>query len=287
MDPEPQIETAIESVDLVDSIESDEEILVGKPDEEPVIITETVFQEPKPIVREKRGIPKSMLANQKKYQDALDRQQAMGKKANQKPTVSVSTTETTLQPRQATRRIVVGGRVRHIPIVASPPEKFTTMPATPVAQAPTVDTPDATTPTETIPESVHQEPSTPGFSRKPSRRIPQKFALQNEMDIKKKTISNVKTFAELRKVATMQTLNPTDSMDITKASIAELRKLKLEQRKQEQEAHRRQQETTKNDSVLKNIMGDENLSQYGKLLAIKKLSAGNRSTRQPVLQSHA
>ena len=109
-------------------------------------------------------------------------------------------------------------------------------------------------------------------------RIPARFAKQMENEVKKRTIQNVKTFSDLRRIRAMEDLD-TSNIDTTRTTIIEMRKLKAEQRKREQADAQKKVDSNKFESELHRIKNDDKLSQFAKTLKIKNLSVNSRHKR--------
>lgn len=105
-----------------------------------------------------------------------------------------------------------------------------------------------------------------------------KYAMYVSNDIKKHTSKNIRNFKDLRRVDAMETLNLDSDLDIGKASIIELRKLKLEQRKKNAE-ERKNAEMAQKDSPVQTILKNPTMSKFAKTVAIKNLSVNSRRKR--------
>nr|WBF70597.1 hypothetical protein [Megavirus caiporensis] len=117
------------------------------------------------------------------------------------------------------------------------------------------------------------------------KKIPSKYARQIENDVKKQTVKNVKNFSDLRRVRTLQDISPDYIIDANKASITELRKLRLEQKKKEQAESRKRAEENKRESAVQEILKNDKMSKFAKTVAIKNLSANSRHKRKSVIQN--
>jgi hypothetical protein len=106
-----------------------------------------------------------------------------------------------------------------------------------------------------------------------STRVPVKYAKTIEDEIKKKTIKNVKTFSDLKKIHEMQNLDING--DPSKISIVELRKLNLEKKRKEFEENKQKMENKK-ESAVQSILNDEKMSKFSKMVKIKNLANNNR-----------
>ena len=109
-----------------------------------------------------------------------------------------------------------------------------------------------------------------------TNKIPSKYAQQIENNVRKQTIKNIKCFSDLRRLKAIQDIDPSSNVDHNKASIQELRKLKVEQRKQNQIDAKKRAESNKKESAIQEILRDEKRSKLSKALAIKKLSINSR-----------
>ncbi len=117
------------------------------------------------------------------------------------------------------------------------------------------------------------------------KKIPSKYARQIENDVKKQTVKNVKNFSDLRRVRTLQDISPDYIIDANKASITELRKLRLEQKKKEQAESRKRAEENKRESAVQEILKNDKMSKFAKTVAIKNLSANSRHKRKSTIQN--
>lgn len=290
--------------------------------------------------KRKRGIPKTLLANQRKYLEALEKQQKMlnsrkDKKKTQpvkKGKSPVKQVESVNSNKIGTRRVIVAGKVKYLPINNEKSEKTDTSSVDipieetiemPIVKRETKTKPSANNlliaPTKIIksisktsrstvndidqtsePEKPKRVPSAIAkkmeihkavvakqnimIKRKPNstssnKKIPSKYAKQIENDVKKQTIKNVKNFSDLRRVKAMQEINPDSDIDASKASIIELRKLKIEQRKKEQSEMKKRAEANKRESKIQEILRNDKMSKFSKTLAIKNLSVTSRNGR--------
>jgi hypothetical protein len=105
-------------------------------------------------------------------------------------------------------------------------------------------------------------------------RIPSKYAKHIENEVKKQTIKNVRNFSDLRKIKEMQNLDIT--MDPSKVSIQELRKLSLEKRKKDLLEQKKNSESNKKETAVQSILNNEKMSKFSKMVAIRNLSANSR-----------
>ena len=111
------------------------------------------------------------------------------------------------------------------------------------------------------------------------RRIPSKYAKQIENDVKKQTVKNAKNFTDLRRIRALQDIAPNTEIDVNKASIIELRKLRIEQRKREQAEQKKKCESNKRESAIQGILTNDKMTKFGKAIAIKNLSVNSRTKR--------
>lgn len=236
---------------------------------------------PKPI---KRGLPKTILANQQKYLEALEKQQRMLKKPkSNKEKVTKQQEDKTKD--QEKRRIIVAGRIKYIDADNNIPVFKNTSEPTPSSVQPTKTEPAPRAIVEKIPKPEVQNSNLSKETRvalkksegsKCSRKIPSKYAKKVEEEVKQQTIKNVKNFSDLRRIRVMQTIMPDSEMDTARASIAELRKLKVAQRKKELAELKIKSEANKKESAVQEILNNSNMSKFAKTVAIKNLSASSR-----------
>ena len=109
------------------------------------------------------------------------------------------------------------------------------------------------------------------------KKIPSKYAKQIENDVKKQTVKNVKNFSDLRRIKALQEISTDGDIDANKASILELRKLKLEQRKKDQADQKKRAESNKKESAIQEILRNDKLTKFAKAVAIKNLSVASRN----------
>lgn len=107
------------------------------------------------------------------------------------------------------------------------------------------------------------------------KKIPTKYAQKIDNDVKKQTVKNVKNFSDLRRVKAIQEVEHVD-VDANKASILELRKIKIEQRKKEQAELRNRNEANKRETAMQEILKNDKMSKFAKTVAIKNLSVNSR-----------
>ncbi|XWV25924.1 hypothetical protein QJ857_gp1156 [Tupanvirus soda lake] len=125
------------------------------------------------------------------------------------------------------------------------------------------------------------------MSNSSGKKIPSKYAKQIENDVKKQTVKNVKNFSDLRRIKALQDINPDIDIDANKASIIELRKLRIEQRKKEQADLKKRAEANKRDSAIQDILRNDKMSKFAKAVAIKNLSVNSRNRRTVGRQKNA
>lgn len=114
------------------------------------------------------------------------------------------------------------------------------------------------------------------------KRIPSKYAKQIENDIKKQTVKSVKSFTDLRRITALQDISPSSNIDTNRASISELRKLRIEQRKQDQMIQKQKAEINKKESAIQDILKNDKMTKFGKAIAIKQLSVNSRTKKRPL-----
>ncbi len=118
------------------------------------------------------------------------------------------------------------------------------------------------------------------------KKIPSKYAKQIENDVKKQTVKNIKNFSDLRRIKAIQDISTDSNMDTNRASIIELRKLKVEQRKKDQNEMRKRSDANKRESAIQEILKNDKMSKFAKTVAIKNLSVNSRN-RTRVLSQQA
>lgn len=116
----------------------------------------------------------------------------------------------------------------------------------------------------------------------PGKKLPSKYAKQIESEVKKQTVKNVKNFSDLRRIKALQDIVPDNEIDSNKASINELRKLRIEQRKREQADQKKKAMSNKRESAVQEILKNEKMSKFAKAVAIKNLSVNSRNRRNVV-----
>lgn len=128
--------------------------------------------------------------------------------------------------------------------------------------------------------NTHNKKTTSG------KKIPSKYAKQIENDVKKQTVKNIKNFSDLRKIRAIQDISTDCNVDTNRASIIELRKLKVEQRKKDQNEIRKRSDANKRESAIQEILKNDKMSKFAKTVAIKNLSVNSRN-RNRILSHHA
>lgn len=224
----------------------------------------------KPQIRKKHGLPKTIMENQKKYIDALEKQQRMinvkkdkDKNKSKMTAIGKKNVKKENVDDKKIRRVVIGGVAKMVPI-GSPKQII----------------PDKEELVEV--DSIKEEivaVRRPAKSGEKSRRIPTKYAQQVEIDVKKQTLKNVKSFSDLRRVKAIQDINPENDVDTNRASIAELRRLKIEQRKRDFEENKKKAETNKRENAIQEILKNDKMSKFAKTVAIHNLSVSSRNRK--------
>ena len=118
----------------------------------------------------------------------------------------------------------------------------------------------------------------------PDKKMPTRYAQQIEKDIKKQTIKSAKNFSDLRKIKAMQDIDTNSVLDANRASVIELRKLRIEQRKMDQEEAKKRAALNKRETAVQAILRNENMSKFSKAVAIKNLSIGRKKNNAPKVQ---
>uniref|UniRef100_A0A6C0CA15 Uncharacterized protein n=1 Tax=viral metagenome TaxID=1070528 RepID=A0A6C0CA15_9ZZZZ len=284
-----------DSLDAEESLSSDVDENVLDDKKEAIGGEETPTPQEEVPEKKARGLPRSIMLNQAKYTEALEKQQRMmngAKKKKNPPTKNAksaapSTTESTISQDGSVpmQRMIIGGKVKYIPIkTTSAPEPQTIAAETTADEIP-----------EPIPKKVPSKIAdnmekynkqmedqgkpveTKKNTAKVSSKIPSRYVGQIEKEIKQSTTKNVKSFTELRKIRMMDDLKI--DTDVNKTSMVELRKLKMEQRKNELLAAKKITETNKKESAVKNILSDDKMTKFSKTVAIKNLSVGSRNNK--------
>lgn len=253
-----------------------------------------------PEARKKRGLPKTMLVNQLKYLEILERQQKMSNSSKKK---KPQDTKTIMKPsppvsQEGMRRVIVAGKVKYLPMkpMETPPKTdeqknpdnhvqkvFDVEPSkimeiksvSPLLLEKLMEESKPTT-GKIVRAKENADNSKNGSAGK---KIPRKYAIQIENDIKKQTVKNVRNFSDLRRIKAMQDIAPDTEIDVSKASIAELRKLRIEQRKKELAELKKKAEANKKETAIQDILKNDKLSKFAKTIAIKNLSINSRNRR--------
>lgn len=321
--------------------------------------------DPKSIERKKRGLPKTMMANQLKYLDALEKQQKMmgknkkktqssnkkDKKMDEPKSVNMNKTNAN---KEGMRRVIVGGKVKYLPVkeksntpdmtsgnkvpkskpqspqipISSPQENISSHHLSMNGVQPIVKKIPTTSslrtngeqrkmvnPSELLQKIMKAEeedsiPSIPkplpsslakkmeihkaklakestmttkknkSSSGSSGKKIPGKYAKQIEKDVKKQTVKNVKNFSDLRRIKAIENITTDLDIDANKASINELRKLRIEQRKKEQADLKKKAEANKRESAVQEILKNDKMSKFAKTVAIKNLSINSRHKKR-------
>jgi len=208
-----------------------------------------------PEQRPKRGIPKTILANQQKYLLVLEKQQKMidmnkkNKQGNSKKKTVVSKTPV---ESKVTRRII-GGKIKNIQCI-EPLE---------------INKKIFIKEEEVECKLTHNVP----VSSAMGHRIPHKYAKHMENEVKKNTIKNVKSFSDLRRITEMQHIDV--EINTSRMTVVEMRKLNSEKRQRDM-ADQKLKQTNQRETLVQNILKNDKLSKFSKLVAIKNISANSR-----------
>jgi len=253
----------------------------------------------------KRRIPKKILENQMKYMEALEKQQKMKNPSKNKTVCKKTVAEVdSVEPADKTGmiRMVVNGRVKYIPInkesesseiipVDTPllktkesafvkensmiqPQKLVPQGETPPLKTSGLIPSRETPPLKTSGLIPSRETTRKSNQDKPHNRMPERYAKQIEKDVKKTTIQNVKSFSDLRRIKAMEDLQIDTNVDINKVSMNELRRMKMEQKKKDILSDKNKQ--SKRESAVQNIMSDEKMSKFSKMIAVNNLAVNSR-----------
>jgi hypothetical protein len=204
------------------------------------------------------------------------------------------------KPKNEMRRMIVAGKVVYVDNkpkneVVMPTTKRTEMVVIPQSESVTktseiVNVDDDTEPVRRLPSAfaknmaIHSNKikemqivkKGSNDSNKSNKKIPARYAKEIDKDVKKQTVKNVKNFADLRRVKALENIAPDSDIDANKASIAELRKLRIEQRKREQTELKKKSESNKKESAIQDILKNDKMSKFAKTVAIKNLSVNSR-----------
>jgi hypothetical protein len=311
------------------------------------------------IVRKKRGMPKKFLENQKKYLEVLEKQQKMKGnqkdkknnqlKGNKNKDISEPVKNTTIIP-EGTRRVIVAGKVKYIPIVNSQNNTITlnknnvinaggaeydnddnidipifkkqnknsildnnqTTTEENNKKIPSKNSHNETKEINNLMKIISLDDTAPETKKIPSsilkkmeihkatmakqaqipnkkntlnvKKIPSKYAKQMENDVKKQTVKNIRNFSDLRRIRALQDIPADSNIDTNRASINELRKLRVEQRKKEQTEMKKRNESNKRESAIQEILKNDKMSKFAKTVAIKNLSVNSRNRSRTLSQ---
>jgi hypothetical protein len=222
----------------------------------------------------KRGMPKMMLLNQKKHLDIIEKQKKMmgNKESNNKKNKKIIPNNVMKKSNlEGTRRVIVAGRVKYLP-------NNTEINNIEINNATEINNTEKNNITEinNDTEISHDMVLNNSLNK---NHLPTKYSKQIESDIKKKTIKNVKTFSDLRRVKAIQDIDTDMYGNTTNASIIELRKLRIEQRKKNQHEQKQKDESNKRESRRNEILSSNKMSKFAKAVAIKNLSVNCRNKR--------
>ena len=106
-------------------------------------------------------------------------------------------------------------------------------------------------------------------------RMPDRYAKEIEKTVKVSTSKNVKNFTDLRRVKMLENLDT--SVDAKTASMNELRRLKMDNRRRELEESKKKAPESKKESAVQQIVNNEQMSKFSKAIAIKNLSTSSRA----------
>lgn len=224
------------------------------------------------VVRPKHPIPKKILANQQKYLESLEKQNMLKTKKNKKVDKNKKV-ENRDQP--SVRRINVAGKIKYLSasgenISVAKEEESKPSLETSLTQVPLTsgeEQNDNISKNKTNASEIHI-----------NHKIPSRYAKIIEKQIKKETEKNVKNFKDLRRIKALNDINIDNDLDVTKASITELRKLRIEQRKTKQAMLNNTK--TKKESKIQEILSNDKLSKFSKLVAMNNLSTNSRHNIQ-------
>lgn len=273
--------------------------------------TRTVINVPKPNV-EKGAIPKKFLMYQQKYQETLEKQtKVKDPKTKGKSDIVINKVATRIRPRD--RRFGPRTKVQkeYSEKTLSPSKIIQESISEPVVQE-SISEPIP----ESIPESISESISEPvvqesipesdnnrskrnvrearvGSLKRPvssnqsqvsnkiltsqgGKHVPKKYVKFIENDVKLKASKNIRTLVELKRINAINALDSDCNFDASKASMAELRKLRLEQRQKKQSELKKKLEDNKKDDIIQNILKNDKMTQLSKALAIKNLSINSK-----------
>jgi hypothetical protein len=253
----------------------------------------------------KKTIPKAILENKKKYlenREKMQRLQEEERKSQDNQLAPKTVLKRTVPEGQKMRRINIGGRIKYVPIkevsITNCPEPIVTKSVT-----------NYTSPDGSVKKSItqtikHSESSFNSSSfgendvpknrptiKKSStcsnarqKKIPPQIAKKIEEQVKRQTKKNARNINDLRKINALENLD-LNGQDPEMIGMQELRKMRAQQRKRELE-EKRKEESNYKDSAVQQILGDESLSKFAKMVAIKNLSVNSRK-RQVAKPKHS
>ena len=258
--------------------------------------------------KKKRGLPKSILINQQKHIEALEKQKKMmnSKKKNCNKNDKKKNAKKSDNPKQdkiitsvipsGTRRVIIAGKVKYIPIKKDI-NGITATEKTSIETLsddkndmnkkinPTVETLIRTLEMNNL-SKTERDFKNKEKNEKSMHRIPGKYAKQIEKDVKKQTVKNIKNFSDLRRIRAIQDIDTDMNIDANKASIIELRKLRIEQRKKEQIDQKKRYDANKRESAIQEILNNDKMTKFGKAIAIKNLSVNSRTKKMSIIENH-
>lgn len=106
------------------------------------------------------------------------------------------------------------------------------------------------------------------------------YAQKIENETKKKNVSNAKNFTDLRKAKLLQSIHAPANMDTNHSSTKELRQLSINQRKKDLEDQKKKSVFAKRESAVEEILKNDHLSKFAKMVAIKNLSVHHRHSKK-------
>ena len=219
----------------------------------------------KPTEDKKKRIPSKFLANQQKYLSILDKQNKKPKTIAKKPIIPVAGEQKSTGAPEGMRRVLIGTTVKYIPI-----KPTTTQDSDEPVTRPVNRPVRATTSIDRPVKSCCRSSTATGC------KIPPKYGQHIDNNIKKETIKNAKNFSDLRRIKALENIASDSNVDVSKASIVELRKLRVEQRTKDQVEAKRQKEKNTRETAVQKILENNNMSKFSKVVAIKNLSANSR-----------
>jgi len=280
-----------DETELVIELGDTEKIVIKPTDDFEVPEIEEVLSETIVPERKKRAVQKKILENQKKYMEALEKQQRLKSPSKNKAVCKKTVESVAMEPVDKTGmvRMVVNGRVKYISVNQQAPlEEFPTenpdLPINKSEESVTISEPIEAPLSKKSKGSIDDILNNKDNVEKPVKRangrMPDRYAKQIEKDVKKTTIKNVKTFSDLRRVRTMEDLQVDSTVDLNRVSMNELRRMKMEQKKREVLANKHKQ--SKTESQVQNIMNDEKMSKFSKMIAVNNLAVNSRHKKKPV-----